>query len=358
MGHIVDPANGQKHMTGVQTAGGAGRAGGSADTLHIQQKQQTLALDALEAEADITGQTVDAVTIECAVGDGGKTADQLIPQSGHPGGIGVQIGNGLFQSCGHTHDGRQIFCAGTLAALLSAAVNDVGQGDAPADIQGTHALGAVEFVAGKAQHIDVLGFHIDVQMTHGLHRIGVEQHACFLAHCADFADGQHGADLVVGVHHSDQAGVFPNGITHLLSGDVVVVLHIQQSDLKALFFQSVQGVQHRVMLKGGGNDVLFALASPQTGGRDDGLVIGFAAAGGEDDFPRLAAKSLGYLGTGFFQHFLGLLTYRVEAGGVAVVIIKACDHGVFCRVTHTGGGGIIGINLHENSSFWFYPVVS
>ena len=57
VGHIVDPADGQQHMAGIQAAAGAGRAGGRGYALHIQQKQQRFALDAFKTEADIVGQT-------------------------------------------------------------------------------------------------------------------------------------------------------------------------------------------------------------------------------------------------------------------------------------------------------------
>ena len=38
--------------------------------------------------------------------------------------------------------------------------------------QRAHALGTVEFVSRKAEHVDILLFHIDVQMANGLDSIG------------------------------------------------------------------------------------------------------------------------------------------------------------------------------------------
>ena len=55
MGHLMGPPDGQQHMAGIQRAGGAGGAGGGADACIIQQQQERLALNALEAEAHIAG---------------------------------------------------------------------------------------------------------------------------------------------------------------------------------------------------------------------------------------------------------------------------------------------------------------
>ena len=147
----------------------------------------------------------------------------------------------------------------------------------------------MELVAGQAEHIDVLLLDVDVQMADGLNGVGVEGHARFFTDGADFRDGQDGADLVVGVHGGDQTGVGTDGVLHLLSGDVVSLPDVQIGNFKALFFQLRQRVQHGVMLKSGGDDVLFALLLAVAGGGDDGLIVGLAAAGGEDDLPRLAA---------------------------------------------------------------------
>ena len=106
------------------------------------------------------------------------------------------------------------------------------------------------------------------QVSRRLHGVGVEQHALFPADRADLRDGQDGADLVVGVHGGDQAGVRPDGVRHLLGGDGAGGAHRQQLDLKALLLQLFQGVENGVVLKGGGDDVLFALALADAGGGD------------------------------------------------------------------------------------------
>ena len=219
------------------------------------------------------------------MGDLRESCHQLVPQGGHLGGVLVDVGAGLLQRGGHGHDAGDVLGAGPLAPLLSAALDDVGEGDTLTGVQHAHALGAVELVGGERQHVNILGLHVNVQVARRLHRIGVEQHALLPAHRADLRDGQDGADLVVGVHDGDKAGVLPDGVSHLLSGDGAGGAHVQQLHVEALFFQLLQGVQDSVMLEGGGDDVLLALPLADTGGGDKSLIVGLAAAGGKGDLP-------------------------------------------------------------------------
>ena len=94
----------------------------------------------------------------------------------------------------------------------------------------------MELVAGKAQHINVLFLHIDLDVTHSLNGVGVEGNAGFLADRADLSNGQHGTDFIVGVHDGDQTGILPNGITNLLCSNVVTLGHIQIGHIIAFFF--------------------------------------------------------------------------------------------------------------------------
>jgi len=83
-------------------------------------------------------------------------------------------------------------------------------------------------------------------------------------------------------------------IRYLLGGDGADGAHRQQLDLKAFLFQLFQGVENGVMLKGGGDDVLLALALTDAGGGDQSLIVGLAAAGGKGDLPGCAAQTGGH----------------------------------------------------------------
>ena len=141
-------------------------------------------------------------------------------------------------------------------------VTDNGRG-IPVDIQADTGLPAVTVVytilhaGGKFG-----GENSGYKVAGGLHGVGMEQDTFFPADRADLRNGQDGADLVVGIHGGDQAGVGADGVRYLLGGDGADGVHRQQLDLKAFLFQLFQGVENGVVLKGGGDDVLLPLRSP------------------------------------------------------------------------------------------------
>ena len=209
----------------------------------------------------------------------------------------------------------------------------------------------MELVAGDREHVDVHRLHVDRRVARGLHGVGVEGDALFAAERADLGDGLHRADLVVGEHHRDEAGVGADRGLHVLETDHAVGVHVEQRDLKALLLQLGERVQHGVMLELCGDQVLFALARAGAGGRDDGLVVGLAAAGGEVDLARLGVEAfrdgLARLG----DRLLRSLAEGVEAGGVAVVLEQVREHRVEGGAAHTGGGRVVCVNEHGQVPF-------
>ena len=112
-----------------------------------------------------------------------------VTQGGHSGHIFIDLLAGILHGSRHAADAGQVLGAGPLAPLLRAALDDVHQREAPADVQRAHAFGAVELVAGQAEHIDVLLLDVDVQMADGLNGVGVEGHARFFTDGTDVGDG-------------------------------------------------------------------------------------------------------------------------------------------------------------------------
>ena len=168
---------------------------------------------------------------------------------------------------------------------------------------------------------------------------------------ADFPDWLNGADLVVGVHDGNKAGFRTEGRFNFFRTDHTVLMHIQQGDFKALGFQLLQGMEHGVMFKGGGNDVVLSFFLSRKGGGTDRLIIGFAAAGGEIDFPGLRVDHGRNILPGLFQYFFSLLTDTVQAGGISVILPHTTGHSFNGRLTHGGGRGVIRVNAHSGNSF-------
>ena len=158
---------------------------------------------------------------------------------------------GLFQGGGHAHNAGHVFRPRPLPALLGAPFNEGGEGNALADIEGAHPFGAVEFMAGEGEHVDVLFLDIDVYMTDRLNRVGMENNAFLPAHRAYLGDGLNAAYLIVGVHDGHEASVLADSIGDLPSRNHAVFMYVQECDLEALFFEFFERMQNRVMLKSG-----------------------------------------------------------------------------------------------------------
>ena len=162
---------------------------------------------------------------------------------------------------------------------------------------------------------------------------------------ANLRDGLDGANLVVGVHDGHQACLLGDGLLQLLGPDDAVLVDVQVGDGKALLLQGLAGVEHRVVLKGGGDDVVLALALHGAGSALNGPVVAFGAAAGEVDFPWLGPQAAGHRGPGLLQGALGLLAQSVKAGGVAVYFFIEGEHGLQHLGGNGGGGGVVRVNL-------------
>ena len=147
--HIVHPPDGQQHVAGIQGTGGAGAAGGGADTFLVQQQEQRFAFDALEAEIDIPGKPVCPVTVQGGMGNPANSVNNPVPQGGNLLLIFRMGRRALLQRRGHGDDPRRVFRAGPFAALLGAAFDQVRQRDALTGVEEADALGPVELVGRK-----------------------------------------------------------------------------------------------------------------------------------------------------------------------------------------------------------------
>ena len=248
---------------------------------------------------------------------------------------------GLFQGGGHAHNAGHVFRPRPLPALLGAPFNEGGEGNALADIEGAHPFGAVEFMAGEGEHVDVLPAHVNLQVAGGLHRVGVEEDVSLPAQPADVGNGLNGANLVVGIHDGHKTCVVRDGLGHLLGGDAAGLMDIQQGDGEALLLQLLQGVENGVVLKGSGNDVGLSPRLSPAGGGENGLVVRLAATRGKVDLLRPAVKAVRHGLPGLCQGFSGLLAQGVQGGGIAVCFPQVGEHGVQGGAAELGGGGVV-----------------
>ena len=137
-----------------------------------------------------------------------------------------------------------------------------------------------------------------------LNSVGMEGDLSCTAELADLLDGLNRADLVICKHDGHKSGILANGRLKILKADNAVLVDIQQSYLKALFFKLFERMQNRVVLKLCGYKVLLALESADLCHGNYGLIISLGAAGGE---VYLLGLRTDYVGNGLscvFKRFL------------------------------------------------------
>ena len=225
-------------MGGFEAARGAGRAGAGADAVLVEHEQDGFAFDELKRDAGGVGQPVGRVAVDLAIGHGGQDAGfEAVAQGLHPGILlgHVLLGQGHGRSQGD--DAGGVLGAGPAAAFLVAADEKRPKRRALAHVQHADALGRVELVAGQRQHVHGQLGQIDVDLAHGLDRVGVEQHALGLAQGGDLRDGENDAGFVVGVHDRDDGRVLADGAGQLVKVQVALVVNAEIGDFVALFFQ-------------------------------------------------------------------------------------------------------------------------
>ena len=129
-------------------------------------------------------------------------------------------------------------------------------------------------------------------------------------------------------------------------------MYRQIGDGKALPFQFLHGAEHGGMLKSRGNQVALALARHDPGGGFDGPVIGFRAAGGEENFVVLRPQAPGDLFPGFLQRAFCPPAQGIGRGRVAVGFLEEGQHGFQNPGREGGGSGVVRIDgFHKRSSF-------
>ena len=125
--------------------------------------------------------------------------------------------------------------------------------------------------------------------------------------------------------------------------------------IKSLLFQLLQGVEHRVMLNGVGNNMLFSLFRSHSSTLGDSPVVSLGAAAGEIDFPGFGVQAPGDGLSCAHQRKIGLPSLLMERAGVAVELSQSGKHGLLRRFAHCGGGRVVSVNEHGSQTFFLLP---
>ncbi len=199
----------------------------------------------------------------------------------------------------------------------SAMAESCTRGIAAADVQRAYTLGSINFVASDGQKIDVVLLHVHGNFADSLDAVYREENAVFLGDFADFRDRIDHANLVVGVHDSDENRFRRDGFAYIFRIDAAIFSNRQIGYFVAVFLEALTGVQHGLVLNGLGDDVI-ALFAVHFRDALDHQVVGFGRAAGENDlFRRGVDERSNLLARIFHRFFAGPAEGVVTACGVA-----------------------------------------
>ncbi len=103
-----------------------------------------------------------------------QAALQIVAQRGDADGVLGEGCGGEFRGFAKTDDACNVFRAGAEAALMVSAEEEMAQRRAAADIEGADPFGAVNFVSGEGQQVNLQSVYVDRYFAGGLDGVGME----------------------------------------------------------------------------------------------------------------------------------------------------------------------------------------
>ena len=212
------------------------------------------------------------------------------------------------------------------------------------NIQRAHSLGPVHLVAGDGCQVDVLLDHVDRNLTDRLSRVGVEDHAAFVAELANLNYRLNYANLVVGVHDRHQDGLVVHCALQVIEIDQAVLLDGHIGDAVPILFEALAGVEHGLVLGNRGDNVVTLLAI-HLRHTLDGEVIALGGAGSEDDLFCGRADQLGdTLARGLDAFFGSPSKGVIAAGSIAELLHEVGQHLFEDTRVHRCGGVVVHVD--------------
>ena len=275
-----------------------------------------------------------------------KLALKIRAQTGHARKVCAQGLHGVLTSRAKAHDTDHVLGARAHAGFLSAAQRDgnqlFGLENFGADVQSTHALGAVDLMCADRHHVCTDGRGRKDGFHKALHRVTVRDDSGVISFCQReqrFEIVQR-TGFVIDHHGADQQRALINGL--------LCKLHIKDTvlggnadDLKAVLFQLLHDRLNRGMLACGGHDTVARSSFLGIHAAKNGQIVGLCARRGKIDLPRRAAnpQSRRHLRTRLTEHPFGVQPQLMQRGGIAVAL-HSSQHG-FLRLATKGCCGTV-----------------
>ena len=152
---------------------------------------------------------------------------------------------------------------------------------------------------------------VNGRFAHGLHCVGVKEHAALLGHFGHGLNGIDVAHLVVGEHDGHQGRVVGQGGGVFVQVQAALAVHAEQGHVITLAFPVLDHIEHRRMLHAGGDQVALFRLGLESG--PDGRIVAFRAAGGENDLIRVGPQQGGHAFAGRIHGLAHLAAEAVHA---------------------------------------------
>ena len=108
----------------------------------------------------------------------------------------------------------------------------------------------------QTQQINSIGLHIHRDFSHRLGGIGKKENTFFFRNVSDLLNRHDHACLVIGIHHSDQYRIRPDGFTNGQRIHTPALVYRQYGHLCSDGLQVLTGIQHGLMLHRRSDNVL------------------------------------------------------------------------------------------------------
>ena len=259
----------------------------------------------------------------------------------------VAMGPGLQRRDAEPDQRRHILGAGPAVPLVPTSGEQGRDAGATANPQRAGPLGTAELVAGQRQQVDAQVADVHAGLAHGLDGIGVEDGAGVVGHSRQLDDGLQRANLVVGVHHRDQGGLWRHDLAEGLGADAPRAVGGDQAQRPTAPGQVLAGVEDSLVLDGAGHQVGAPARFQSFSHASDREVVGLGAAGGPDQVVGLGADQGGHARPCQIQLRFGLLPKSVHTRGVAEVFGKGLGHAFENRGMEGRRGVVVEIDPHD-----------
>ncbi len=174
--------------------------------------------------------------------------------------------------------------------------------------------------------------------------VGVEESAGGFGDFGGGGDGLDDTGFVIGHHERDHGGAaWADGVAEFVEVDGAVGSGGEGSDFDAVGgLEGFEAIGDGVVFCGAGDEVIFFGVETACG--EDGGVVGFGAAAGEDDFVGVAVEEGGGLFAGEVDGFADGFGGGVGAGGIGKVIFEEWEHGLEDGGVELGGGVVVEVD--------------